>query len=372
MLSFLYRILSLLLGIIPKSKKILVFSSFPDFTDNSFAFYKYVEATYGAKYDLIWIFSDKESLRKHSSIRAYYKFTFQALYYFCRAKFVFCTHGLYSFLNLQQGYKIVNLWHGMPIKTIGCLDPKNGYKNLTKADYLVASSYVFQDIMSRAFNNLPFERVLVIGQPRNDLLFEPTDFFANRNINPNDYRSIGIWLPTYKKSFVGDVRQDGHFYKDSISFLTINDLFRLDDFLVETHRLLIVKLHPMDILQNYEFPNLRNLIVVKQKDFHEQLYPLLGACSYLLTDYSSVWIDFSILKRPIGYVIDDLSEYETSRGFTFDNLLDKLPGEILDSYDKVVSFIDNPTLLKLDEEGYFNLHCDNRSSFRLSTVLLRE
>ena len=57
-------------------------------------------------------------------------------------------------LELHQDNKIVNMWHGMPLKTIGSLDPSSGGHNPTTADYLVATSPFFQDIMAKAFNNM--------------------------------------------------------------------------------------------------------------------------------------------------------------------------------------------------------------------------
>ena len=124
------------------------------------------------KYKLIWIFNDKTSICKYQEVTAYYKFSFKAFYYFAKAKFVFSTHGLYSFLELNQGLKLVNLWHGMPLKTIGSMDLQRDGSSPTKADYLIATSEFFQKIMAKSFNDLPIDRVLLTGQPRNDLLFE--------------------------------------------------------------------------------------------------------------------------------------------------------------------------------------------------------
>ena len=173
-------------------------------------------------------------------------------------------------------------------------------------------------------------------------------------------------MPTYKQSFVGDVRQDGVFNANGISFLSLEDLTNLDKFLVQTDNLLIIKLHPMDVLQNYEFPSFENLIIIKQKDFKEQLYPLLGACSYLLTDYSSVWVDYCILKRPIGFVMNDVEEYRNSRGFTIDNLLSKLPGSVIESYKELLVFINELPKFQYKDITYYNSFLDNCSARRIS------
>lgn len=361
-----FAIISFLLRLIPKSGKILVFSSFPDYTDNAYAMYEYLRKNKENKYRYIWIYSDKTSTIKHPEIEGYYKYSIKAFYYFARAKYVFTTHGIYSFLDLGKRNNIVNLWHGMPLKTIGSMDLQGNGKNPTKADYLIATSIFFQELMAKSFNNMSIERVLLTGQPRNDLMFQETDFFRNRGIDRDNYRSIGIWLPTYRQSIVGDIRNDGIFNDNGISFLSMDDLHRLDAQLQERTSLLIVKLHPMDALQQIDFGSFSNLIIIKQQEFREQLYPLLGACDYLLTDYSSVWIDYCILKRPIGFVMNDINEYKNSRGLTIENLDEKLPGIIIDTFDKLVSFIDKHPEFDDSNLPLYNKYCDSKASERLT------
>ena len=257
----------------------------------------------------------------------------------------------------------------MPLKVIGLMDTNHGANDPTRADYLIATSPFFRDIMSRSFKNIDTSHVLLTGQPRNDLMFEKTPFFTKRNINVKDYESVGIWLPTYRCSIIGDIRNDGVFNENGISFLSIEELSKLDGFLRDRKGLLIIKLHPMDALQEKDFSAFSNIIIIKPKDFDDQLYPLLGASDYLLTDYSSVWIDYCILKRPIGFVMNDIDEYKTSRGFTIENLDEKLPGTIIDSYDKLTGFIANPPEFDDSHLSLYNTYCDNKSAERLSQRL---
>ena len=46
MKKILHAILSTLLDLIPRSDKIFLFASFPDFTDNSYAMYRYLKEEY--------------------------------------------------------------------------------------------------------------------------------------------------------------------------------------------------------------------------------------------------------------------------------------------------------------------------------------
>lgn len=364
-----HAILSVIFRLVPKSKKTLVYSSFPDFADNSYAMYEYLDRNREGRYKNIWIFSDKESVAKHPEVKGYYKYSLKAFYYFSRARYAFTTHGIYLFLNLKPDNKIVNMWHGMPLKKIGCMDPQNDGTNHNAAGHMIATSGFFREIMAKSFRGMSIGRVLLTGQPRNDLMFEETGFFKNRNIDPAQYSSIGVWLPTFRQSIIGDIRNDGIYNGNGISFLTMEELHRLDRFLHETSSLLIVKIHPMDALQNVDFGSFRNLLIIKPQDFHEQLYPLLGASDYLLTDYSSVWIDYSILKRPIGFVMNDIDEYRNSRGLTIEELDKKLPGTIIDTYDKLTAFISRRPEFDDTNMELYNHYCDNKAAERLAEAL---
>ena len=60
------------------------------------------------------------------------------------------------------------------------------------------------------------------------------------------------------------------------------------------------------------------------------LYRLLAHADMLITDYSSVWVDWLLIDRPMAFAIADMKEYVASRG-TFQPLEDYLPGPITDS-----------------------------------------
>lgn len=360
---------SIVSRLIPRSNDILVFSSFPDHTDNAYAMYRYITENRKGKYRCIWLYSDRDTAKKFPNVEGYYKYSAKAFYYYARARYVFCTHGIYDFLSLKRRDKIVNLWHGMPLKVIGCMDPTKSGKNYSKADYLIATSSLFKEIMHKSFENVDLDNVMLTGQPRNDLMFNETEFFRNRSIDRNKYKSVGIWLPTYRQSIIGDIRKDGIYNANGISFLSMEDLKRLDTHLRETASLLIVKLHPMDALQSVDFGRFSNLLVIKPQEFQEHLYPLLGACDYLLTDYSSVWVDYCILKRPIGFVMNDMDEYRSSRGLTIENLDKKLPGVMIDTYEKLIGFINRRPAFDDRNGAMFNKHCDGKASERIAFCL---
>jgi len=362
------------------TKNVISFNSYPDFTDNAFAVFLYMFNNHVASnYKFVWLITEKkrvEEMREiitsnYSGVRVVSKRSLIGFYYYIISRYVFYTHGCYDSLKtIQHKDKMVNLWHGMPLKKIGFLDNKDdGY--MANSNILIATSEVFRNIMSKSFN-FPIDKVWLIGQPRNDLFYSQTNFFDQRNIKKEKYESIGIWLPTYRSSIIGDVRNDGCFNDGQISFLSDEDLISLDNFLYDNSMLLLIKLHPMDVLQNYNFLCYKNIVIIKQNDFNSQLYPLIGACNYMLTDYSSAWVDFDICEKPIGFVINDYEEYKNKRGFNFCDKEDLFPGPVLSDLKTLKEFIQNPYCSKTAIKDKFNKYKDANSSKRLLEKLCLE
>lgn len=371
---FISKIVSFFASLIPTTKVIL-FHSFPDVADNSFAMCRYLhQRGFDKEYAFVWLIDDnkkKDSLKRvleneGISAQLIKRISFRGIWEFIRARYVFVSHGLFDAINLKQHPdKIINLWHGMPLKHLGASEER-GIPCATNFNFVIASSTFFQPIMAEAFATTS-DKVLITGQPRCDLLFEPTDWFDKAGIDPSKYSKVGIWLPTYRKSIIGDKRVDGDYNDHGVSFLTDSEMQRLDLFLKRENILLLLKIHPMDALQNVSFDSFDNIFLIRPQDFQSQLYPLLGACDFLLTDYSSVYIDYQILQRPMGFVMNDIESYKNSRGFYFNDLEEALPGPVLSDFDSLCSFMKKPYYI--DKEIQYNDFYDNCSSERICSVL---
>lgn len=372
-MNFVKKIIIKILSKIPTTNSIC-YNSYPDYTDNAYAVFLYLKkSTKGKKYKHIWLVNEKSNvsiIQKKLSQEGFhadvvYKKSIYGLWFYIRCRYCFFTHGIFEKLPLHQhANKLINLWHGMPLKRIGNLDSTWGaMKNF---DILISNGVFWSPIIASCFGVNECS-VLPFGQPRNDLFFSQTDFFKKRNINPNSYNKIGAWLPTYMKSaVVNKERTDGETSK-LICFLDENDLLNLDRELEVLNELLIIKLHPMDYMQHIEFHNYTNILILKQKDMDSQLYPLLGACDYLLTDYSSVCFDFDILHKPMAFPIGNLDSYKKKRGFVFDDITTVLPGPLIFNYKDLLTYIKNP--YKVNSKVRINDFFDANASERLVNYL---
>ena len=103
---------------------------------------------------------------------------------------------------------------------------------------------------------------------------------------------------------------------------------------------LIVKIHPLqEIGENMKkFSNIEVITQSQLEDFGISIYEILRSCDGLLTDYSSVYFDYMMLNRPIGFTVDDIEEYKNKRGFVFDNPYEYMPGMKIRTYEDLSRF----------------------------------
>ena len=66
---------------------------------------------------------------------------------------------------------------------------------------------------------------------------------------------------------------------------------------------------------------------------------MIGCSDALITDLSSVYIDYLMLNRPLGFFMYSVKNY--SRGFNIDNFEEYLPGEKIYSLDDLIHFVKN-------------------------------
>lgn len=97
---------------------------------------------------------------------------------------------------------------------------------------------------------------------------------------------------------------------------------------------IIVKLHPFQRRERVNCDGFSNIVLIENEDLERMDIPvnrILGKADALISDYSSAAVDYLILDRPIGFLLEDVEEYGNSRGFVFDPVREWLPGEELSS-----------------------------------------
>jgi CDP-glycerol glycerophosphotransferase (TagB/SpsB family) len=213
--------------------------------------------------------------------------------------------------------------------------------------------------------------VLPMGLPRNDRLFSDRSAVHDKLGLPHDRRLIA-WLPTYRKSIRGDLRTDGT-ESGNVFEMPDVDPKTLNVFLASRNATLLVKPHPMAAFAPPE--SFSHLLIVDDAWLRQRslsLYELLGATDLLISDISSVVIDYLLLDRPVIHAFSDLSAYESSRGFTVAPIQDYFAGpvatrscELYHFMDQVLSGNDPDAAKRKRMLELSHKHCDSCSTRRL-------
>ena len=244
-----------------------------------------------------------------------------ALLEFCRARYVFFTHPCFT-RKFPPEVVSVNVWHGMPVKKIGWMIPDDAG---IASRHALATSPFWAEILQRAMT--PVRGVLPLGLPRNDRLFSDRPAVLEKLGLPAESRVIA-WLPTYRRSVRGLPRTDG-IAAGNVFEMPDVDPDALNTFLEDHDAVLFVKPHPMaacDPSQSRSRVRIIDDAWLRERSL--SLYEFLGATGFLISDISSVVIDYLLLDRPVIHAFSDLGEYKTSRGFTVEPIEDYFAGPV--------------------------------------------
>lgn len=303
--------------ITPKIKDKIIFSGYPDYDD----MLKGILPNFKGKRVVVLVSDTSKGIPEWLLVNQVCHFvkkrSLLAFYHILTASEVYYTHGLFDFFRPISKKKqlVVNLWHGMPLKKIGLLD--DGVTRVPRFHVCISSSEYFVDIMARSFGVSP-EQVVVTGLPRNNALLgtmEKSEILKKLKIHK---REFAVWLPTYRKTEIGGSRSDTS--SDSILGVNNFNLVEIDKKLEGSGIVIFVKPHPLACYQqdNNKYKNVRIISDMYLASLGVSLYEMLGASKFLVTDYSSVCIDYLVTKNKILSVSSDKSEYEKGRGFAVD------------------------------------------------------
>lgn len=298
--------------LVPKNDNYIAINTYPDFDDTARSLLDTLE---GTGKSCFLILRDKPSQKPEWAFRPHvriaHRFSFYGAWLYFRSRYVFFTHGLYSFCKPKQTQIVMNLWHGMPIKNIGYLDGKDS-DNVVGAHYAIADNSFFQKVMAEAFG-LPENRVFASLHPRLEGMLIKPDL---TKLGIPAGRPVCLWLPTYRQSHVGDIRMDGN--ADGDVFSDAFDMISINAILKENDCYCLIKPHPMARADKQKFESLSHMIYVDEDvmtSHKTTLYQLLGQADFLITDVSSVYFDFKNTNRPCLMFCPDFEEYQSGRGF---------------------------------------------------------
>gem|GEM_PF-2397627 len=302
--------------VVPVRDRRVLYASMPDYADSAHPVFHHLVET---RRDLehVWLVRRPEvadrireefaaaggATRGHRLVVL--PWTMRSYVRFLRCRYVFHTHGVYGFSPPRRGRIQVCLWHGMPVKAIRRLHRgDHGYYPVHGTYHLATSSF-FRYVIAGVFDAHP-DDVLVSGLPRTDVLkgksapgHDRTAIAAQLGLDPG--KRWVLWMPTHR-SEPGAV---GTAAKQTFLEAVDPDLVdALDAAAGRNGAEVIVKLHPFDLLNDQQVDlgrdHLRLLTAPQWEATGIQLYDLVAASDSLITDVSSIFIDYLHTGNPIG------------------------------------------------------------------------
>lgn len=232
---------------------------------------------------------------------------------------------------------IIGLWHGVAFKNIESqmvsVTPEKLAlieKNANLYDLMIASSLEDKHYLAKSF--MVDESIIeVTGLPRYDLLKSnyPLDSFLNiqkkklEKIKAN--KNLILYAPTFRE------RCESHINQISDSEWRV-----LNDFMCTNNTVLGVRPHPYDLKHPPEIiTSLSNIVWLDHIDFTESNL-VLQYSDALIVDFSSIWIDYLLLNRPILGFAKDFKHYQdVERGFAYD-FNDTFPSVFVSSIEELI------------------------------------
>ncbi|WP_449281587.1 CDP-glycerol glycerophosphotransferase family protein [Leucobacter sp.] len=247
-----------------------------------------------------------------------------------RAGQIVVTHGLGDANRFGvHGATVVQLWHGAPLKRLHLDSPvttavsgpapvrallrRMYLAGSREVDLFVAGSPTAADRLRSAFRVAP-GRVRVLGDPRDDALAEQArDPRAARAARSallgllgaagaaiGDDRTVVLYAPTWRDGEPDPAVPDAAAAE------------RIRQALERANAHLLIRSHP---LGSGAYEGLAgDRIHLLGSDVVRDVTPLLGGVDVVVTDYSSLALDFSLLGRPIAWFAPDLERYADTRG----------------------------------------------------------
>lgn len=360
-------------AVIPPKKNLWIFGSWEGtaYSDNTKFFYEYINREQ-KNIKAIWLSKDNQTIKKIRDLnfKAYYTNSPLGIWYSARAEYAFTTSFIQNVLNsftVTKSTKLVNLWHGTPLKVLGkdhdritttgeVKKKKQGPITTLKNrlwpalfpfverpdDYFLTPSPEAYKTLKSAFPGGGHTKHFICPYPRNDA-------FKNSNNQSKEVKKI-IYMPTWRQ-FKG---------KPIDLFTYYNfDVIKIDEYLNNNDMKLYLKLHKYSRMST----NIKAAIEESKNIIHLDtcdIYDTINEYDLLITDYSSIYFDYLYTNNPIIFAPFDIDNYlSTDHRFYYDYET-VTPGPKAYNWDEVIKYIDE---FKKDRYLYSKEREENQKRF---------
>lgn len=294
------------------NKKLILFNSFAGrkFDDSPKEIYEAMKQDPRfMNYELVWAFHDPSKFAIEDR-----KISTNSLGYFItamRAKVWITNSSVERGLHFKKDSTFfLNTWHGTPIKRMGndiaCDNESFGTKGKGSDVVMMSQGPYETNIHLRCFH-IPKENFLEKGYPRNDILSKYSEQYRmeiRERLNIPDDKKVILYCPTFRE------------FKRDVNGCVMKPPIQISEWKknLESKFILFFRAH-------YEVVSAMSIednIFARNMTDYPVLNDLIIASDVLISDYSSIFFDYSITGKPMLYFTYDFDEYSEKRGIYFD------------------------------------------------------
>lgn len=313
-------------------------------------------------FKFVWAFVETEKAKEFPPLKRseIVRVRSRKYYELCaRVKYLVTNSAIDYRIQRKPGQVFMQTWHGTPLKRLRCdIEAEKGNVNNTLEEiklkndmdvvrynlFLSPSAFASEKFIS-SFNmkELGLESIIrEIGYPRNDFLFTYTEEDVaeiKRSLNIPEGKKVILYAPTFR-----DNEHDGAGYTYDVHI----DLNRMREILGDDY-VILFRVHYF-VADRFDFDAFSDFVIDASK--LDDITPLYVISDVLITDYSSVFFDYSNLRRPMLFYMYDLEDYaEGIRGFYFG--IDEIPGPKIQKEQELIDW-----LKKLEGDPYGKAYFD--------------
>lgn len=246
---------------------------------------------------------------------------------------------VFGFLNLRKETKLIQVWHaGVGFKSVGYSrfgkrgTPFPSGSCHKKYDYVLVGSKELVKVYAEVFG-IEEEAFLPVGMPRLDGFLDERTISDFRKEFYQEYPALkGKKLILFAPTFRGGGQKSAHY---NYSWLDLKKIYEF----CEDEYIFLVKMHPFVVREPIEIPEEYQDRII---DFAS--YPNINDLYYvtdiLITDYSSNYFEYSLMRKPILFYTPDRELYELSRG-VHRSVKECAPGKVCDTFDELMDALKN-------------------------------
>ena len=339
---FLFRIFT---HLVPVNKKEALFLAFHgrSYSDNPRAIYEKMRTDPRfSDYKFVWVLKKPEPVEGASVVKY---LSFGYFWALARSRFWIFNCKMPVYLTKKKSQVYLQTWHGTPLKHLGHdIEPIPGqtfyrsglsYEKMCETydidsaryDGMISPNRFCTQVFPHAFG-VKAEKLLETGYPRNDFLSNYTAEDVKRvkeKYHIPEGKRVILYAPTWRDD---SYKAGGYTFRLQADFRKWKEALG-DDTVV------LFKPHYLIVNEFKDDPELSDFLISVPAD--EDIRDLYIVADQLVTDYSSVFFDYGILRRPVYFYMYDLESYASDlRGFYMDIHKD-LPGDIYRDEDTLLT-----------------------------------